>query len=172
VAAGAVRELAHRGRAAVEDPGDLRVRVAEDVVQHEDRAFQRRQRLQHDEEGQRAGLDADRLRGGVGRRLHDRLGQPLPDVGLAPAGEGGPAGEGVVHRDPHQVRARLRHRFPGPAGPGQPGLLQHVLGVADGAEHVVGDGEQQRTMLQELPGRHLAGHAVRHRALLPVDRRP
>ena len=43
----------HRGRAAVDDLGDLGGGVGEGLVQHEDRALQRRQGLEHHEHRQR-----------------------------------------------------------------------------------------------------------------------
>ena len=47
VLACAVGELADRRRAAVQDPGDLGVRIAEHFMEHEYRAFQRGEGFQH-----------------------------------------------------------------------------------------------------------------------------
>lgn len=164
VPAGAVRELADGRGAAVDDLGDLGVGVAEHLVQDEHRPLQRGQRLQDDEHRHRHGLPAQHTVGGVrGRHLglggpgHERLGQPGPDVRLASAADHGPPFQRVVHRYAHEVRARivdlLVRRPVAAAGPGQPGVLEYVLGVRDAAEHVVDDREQQLAVVDEQPGR-------------------
>jgi hypothetical protein len=77
--AGAGGELAAGRRLAADGLGDLLEAHAEHVVQQEGGALQRRQALQRHHQGQ-----GDVLVNLVRRRLDDRLGQPGPDIGLAP----------------------------------------------------------------------------------------
>jgi hypothetical protein len=148
VAAGAQGQLAAVVLALADHPGDLGVAVAEHVVQQEHRALHRGQPFQQQQERhrQRVGLlgQAGRVRRpGVGQQ---RLGQPLPQVGLAAH----PRRAQMVDAQPGghrgQVRPRRVHAVPGGLGAvvAQERLLHHVLGVGHGADHPVGDGEQQR----------------------------
>ena len=84
VAAGSRGQLARVVLALADDLGDLGVAVVEDVVQQEGRALLRREALEQNEERERERVGelglARRVVGAVG---HERLGQPLTDVGLA-----------------------------------------------------------------------------------------
>ena len=137
-------------RAAGRWPGSCRrsrrpvVVVVEDVVQQEGGPLLRRQRLEHDQEGEGEGVGQLGLLGWiVGRALGDRLGQPLADVCLAP-------GAGRA-----QLVDRQSRRDGGGVGPGRGDvlaaldrgvhteecLLHHVLRLAHAAQHPIGDRE-------------------------------
>lgn len=154
-----VRELAHRRRTAVDDLRDLGVRVAEHLVEDEDRPLQRGERLEDHQHRQRHRLGAQGAVGRVvgARFVEQRLRQPGPHIRLAAPGDRGAARERVVHGDPYEVGAwvgdRVQRCPPGTARPGQPGLLEDVLGVGDAAEDVVDDREEQLAMVDE----HLCG---------------
>nr|BFF26040.1 hypothetical protein GCM10025732_40050 [Glycomyces mayteni] len=171
VAAGAVRGLADRGRGAPEHRGDLAEAVAEDVGEHEHGAFGGRQRLQdhHERHGHRLDVDGavGSVVGGAVRPGGHRFGQPRPDVGLAAAAHGVLAGQRGVDRDAREVGAGVVDRRAVGAGlPGEPGLLEHVLGVGDGAEHRVDDAEQQFAVVGEHRGRGVRFGAGVHGGLL------
>src|SRR5215203_4329446 len=85
-----------------------------------------------------------------------RLGQPLPDVLLAPPRQRPQPVERLPGDDPDQVGPRVPHLSAVDVGPPQPGLLDHVLGVGSRAEHLVGDGEQQAAVGDE----RVVGHVV------------
>ncbi len=154
---GAPGQLPYGRRGAVEDSGDLGVRVAEDLVQHEHRPLQRGQRLQHHQHRQGDGLGAQGriVRAVVGG--DQGFGQPGADVGLLAAADRGAAAQRVVDGRPDEVRPwvgdLLQRLAAAPGRPGQPGLLEDVLGVGDAAEHVVDDAEQQLAMGEEVFGR-------------------
>ena len=128
--------------------GDRRVRLAEDVGEEEHGPLGGRQRVEHDEEAERHRLGqlGGRLRG----RSSDR--SPASDTG---SGSHGP--DVVLPAPWTSVRRRSRARrvvvvvshaagvstdvLVG-AGPPEPGVLHHVLGVGERAEHPVGEPEQ------------------------------
>ena len=178
---GPVGDLTDRDRRAAEDLRDLGMGVPEHLVEHEHGPLQRRQRLEDHKQRHRQRLGP---LGGGGRvpaiprdGRDERLGQPRPDVRLAAALDRGLAGHGLVDRDPDQVGARVADRLggrgPAPGRPGQPGLLEDVLGVGDRAEQVVDHGEQQLALVQERLGRpvrrDLAGHVTALLWLSPVE---
>ncbi len=151
VGAGAAGELAAVGGALGDDGGDLGVLVGEDVVEEEDGALLGGEGLEEEEEGGREGVGEGGLVGGVGVGRggggggDEGLGQPGADVGFA-LDAGGPE---LV-----EAKAGDDGREPGPGGgdrlaggegavPAEGGLLDGVLGVGDGAEHPVGDGEEE-----------------------------
>jgi hypothetical protein len=75
-----VEKLANGGLVLADHPGDVRIIEVEDLAQQEHRAFGRRQPLEQHQEGDRDALRvALALLGG-----EERLGQPGPDVLLAP----------------------------------------------------------------------------------------
>ncbi len=144
------RVLTGGGRRAAERAGDLVERVPEHVVEHERRALGRRQRLEHDEQGEAhlVAAQGDLLRARV--RGHDRLGQPRPDVGLAPHARGlqrvqAEAGDGG-DQPPLEVADRVGVDALEP----QPRVLQHILGFGDAAELAVRDPQQARAQRLEL----------------------
>lgn len=122
---------------------------------------------------------------GAVAELPDGRGAPVQDAGVVLPAAADPCqmGQRPVDRDPHQVCARagdlLGCRDLPPGNPCQPGLLQHILGVGDAAQHVVDDGKQQLAMIDEDPRRDFfcgasaaAGHppTARDTALgLPAD---
>ena len=84
------------------------------------------------------------------RHRHDRLGEPAPDVVLAP----GPACAEHVERDARddggEPAAEVRDGLGVGAGEAQPRLLDRVLGLGHRAEHSVGDRSQVRPVELEL----------------------
>ncbi len=91
-----------------------------------------------------------------------RLGEPLPDVGLPP--DAGRAQH--VDRDPghHGREEGLGRRGLCRGGlVAQPGLLDRVLGLAHAAEDPVGDREQQRPQPLELLGPRHASSSLNPR---------
>ncbi len=113
--------------------------------------------LQHGQHRDRDALGELDVLGHVGAG-QQRLGQPLADVLLAPPRQRTQPVERLPGDDPHQVRPRVAYVGPGrgtEARPPQPGLLHDVLGVGCGAEHLVGDGEEQAAVGDE----RVVGHA-------------
>jgi hypothetical protein len=84
VLAGAVRDLAHRGRRLVDRGGDVVVGEVEDLAQDEHRALGGRERLEHGQHRDRDALGELDVLGDVGAG-EQRLGQPLADVVLSAA---------------------------------------------------------------------------------------
>ena len=143
-------ELSRVRLAGPNDLGDTFVVVVEDVVEQERRPLLRTQRLEDDEEGEGEGVRQLGLPGGIVlRSLGHGLGQPLPDVGLAP----GSGRAQLVDRQASGHRGRIGPRR-GDLLPlldrvvdPQQGLLDDVLGLADAAEHPVSDRECPRTQV-------------------------
>ena len=174
MASRACRELAGVVLALADDLGDLGVAVVEHVVQQEHRALLRREALQEHEEGERERVGHLGLAGRIGRAVgHERLGQPLADVGLASH-----AGRAqLVDREPRGHRRDVRPRRLDPLAllerlvEAEERLLDHVLGLGDAAEHPVGDRERRRAqLLEQLVVR--VGHAASPREALPPARVP
>jgi hypothetical protein len=109
VLACAVGKLADGSGGTVEDPRNLGRPIAEHLAQHEDRPFQRRQRLQHHQQRHRQRFVADRRFGGVRRglgtaeRFDQRFRQPRPQICLAPTPDRLLGGQRFTDRDPHEV---------------------------------------------------------------------
>ena len=151
VLAGPVADLAYGGRGLVDRLGDLGVRDVEDLAEHEHRALGRGQRLEHGEH--RVG-DAVRQLDVVGHvgRGQQRLGQPLADVLLAPARVRTEPVERLARDHPDQEGARvadLAARLLADRVPADPRLLHDVLRLGGGAEHLVGDREEQSAVRDE-----------------------
>src|SRR5215211_407409 len=144
-----------RTRRLVGSCSDLGVGHLEDLAQDEDRPFGGRKGLQHGQHRDRDALSQLDVLGHVGRG-GQRLGQPLPDVLLAPPRQGPEPVERLPGDDPDQVGPRVPHLGALDVGPPQPGLLDHVLGVGGRAEHLVGDGEEQAAVGDE----RVVGHVV------------
>src|SRR5690606_2666490 len=85
----------------------------------------------------------------------DGLGEPLADVVLPPPGEGPEAVERLPGDDADQVGAGGVHRRLVDRRPPQPRLLDDVLGVRRGPEHLVGDREEQPPVPVEGVGAHV-----------------
>ena len=170
VAAGPRGELAGVLLARADDLRDPVVGLVEHLAQQERGALLGRQALEQDEEGERQRVGHLGLAGGivVGAR-HERLRQPLADVGLAPD----PRRAEVVEREPRdhrrQVGARRLDPLAALARPvqAQEPLLHHVLRLAHAAEHPVGDGERRRAELVELLLGHRSAESLRE-ALPPA----
>ncbi len=146
------RELAGRVRCPADDLGDLVERHAEHVVEDEREALGRRQRLEHDEQREPERVREDRCLLGIDLvvQAHDRLRQPAADVFLSPRTAGSQHVEADAADDGRQPAAEVRDgRRIGAAEP-QPRLLHGVVGLAQRAQHPVGDGAQVRPVLLEL----------------------
>lgn len=168
VLAGASRELAHGGLAAIERGGDLGEREPERLAEHEHGALQRRERLQDDEDGERNRLgEHGRLRG-VGRGRPEvgdqRLRQPGTHVRLTPDLCLPQSVDGEAGGDADEIGARFAHLVAVGLGPAQPGVLDDVLGVRHTAQHAVGDPHQDRPVLFED-----LSHGVGCHSSIPTD---
>ena len=157
--AGADVQLAAVVLAALDDLRDLAVVVVEDLAEQEDGALDRRQALQQDEERHRERVGGLGLRGGV--RLgagQERFGQPLADVLLAADARGPEVVDAEACHDRREVRLRRLDLLAAGLGAmdAEEGLLDDVLGLADAADHPVGDREHQRP---ELFVRRFGAHA-------------
>ncbi len=122
-----------------DDPGDLVVRVVEDLAQQEHRSLDRRELLEQVQERERERVG--RLGVADGLVFDERLGQPLARIDLA--ADAGRAQ--VVDREPrrHGREVGLRRlRLDLRLVVAQEGLLDDVLGLGDRPEHPVGDREQ------------------------------
>ena len=140
--------------------GDLVEGRAENVVQQEGGALQRRQALQrhHQRQGDVVGL----VLGG----FNHGLGQPRADIGLAPPTRRLQLIERDARDDAPEIGFRRRDRPAIDLEPAQEGVLHSVLRVRDRAQHAVGDADQTRTQRVEARGCVL-GLGRRHAALLP-----
>ena len=157
-ATGATRQLAGgRGRLA-HDIGDLVERDGKHVVQDEREAFGGCQGLEHDEQGDPDGIGKDDVVLGalVERDGHDRLRQPAPGVVLASR----PARPEHVQADPADDHREPATKVIGASRVAaiepDPCLLDGIVGLADRAEHPVGDAAQVRTLVLELLGQPVA----------------
>ena len=123
-------------RRLADDLRDLVVAVVEDVVQQEDRALDRLEALERDQQRHR-----DRLVVGGARSDDQRLGSHGPRRSPGARGRSAarrsPAGRPPSPRTPSDAPRRAR-------GAGAAALLHDVLGLGDAAEHPVGDRERQR----------------------------
>jgi hypothetical protein len=148
VAAGAHGQLTAVVLAARDDLGDLAVAVVEDVVQQEDRALDRGQPLEHEQERHRDRVGVLHDPGPVrnDRVGQERFRQPRPDVALAPHAGRAQVVDAEAGRDRAQVRLGVvdLDAVGDRALVADVGLLHHVLGLDHAAEHAVGDREEQR----------------------------
>src|SRR5918995_6119380 len=107
-----------------------------------------RERLEHGEHRDRHALGQLDVGGDVGAR-RQRLRQPFADVVLAPPRQRTEPVQRLTSDDADQVGPRVAHVRMVDVRPPQPRLLDDVLGVGRGAEHLVGDGEQQAAVARE-----------------------
>ena len=124
-------------------------------MQDEDRPFGGPQGLQPGQHRDRDAFGELDVLGHVAAG-EQRLGQPLPEVFLAPPRQRPKPFERLPGDDPDQVASRVPHLGAVDVSPLQPGLLDHVLGIGGGAEHLVGDGEEQAAVGDE----RVVGHVV------------
>jgi hypothetical protein len=129
----------------VEHGGDLGKRRVEDVVKQEGRAFQRRQPVERQQQGERKVVG--QFGGGIGRqalRVEHRLGEPRADIDLplrlralqAVETEPGHHGDEKGFRVMHVLRS----------GKAEIGVLHDVVRVAAASEHAIGEPEQAPAM--------------------------
>jgi hypothetical protein len=141
-----------RGRlAAAQHGGDLRVGLAQRVVQDQRDPLGGGQALEEHQGGQSDVLPAD---DGGKRPLvvgggDQRLGQPRADVGLPLGRRRGQQVEADPPDDRREPGARVAHLRP-VRGPAQPGLLHGVLGVGHAAGDPVPDTQEVRPQLLEV----------------------
>jgi hypothetical protein len=102
-----VSDLPDRGRRLVDRCSDVGVGQVEDLAQDEDRPFGGREGLQHGQHRDRDALGELDVLGHVGTG-EQRLGQPLPDVLLAPPRQRPQPVERLPGDDPDQVGPRVR----------------------------------------------------------------
>ena len=152
-------ELAAGGRVAPDRRRDFLEVQPEHVVQQEGRALERRQTFQRQHQRQ-----GDVL---LFRLLDDRIGQPRADIGLALVPRRLELIETEARDRAAQERLRLTHRAAVGPHPADEGLLQHVLGIGDGAEHAVGDAHELRTQRVEAFRRVVVPDAPAIRRPLP-----
>jgi len=183
VLARAPGDLSHRGRRFADGLGDLRIGHIEDLAKHEHGPLDGCERLEHGQHRDRDALREFEVLGHTGTG-QQRLREPLPHVVLAAAREGAQPVEALAGDGPQEIRPRLTHLGAVDAGPAQPGLLQHVLGIGRAAEHLVGDGEQQVAVDHERvvgPGlmhhtgpetMHHTGHGLRPHPCALMNWRP
>lgn len=146
-----VGDLADGVPAPADGLGDLLVVEAEHLAEHEHRPLVRCERLHDQHHRHRDALRELDVLGHVGRG-EQRLGQPGADVGLLPAAERAQPGQGLARGDPDQIGAPVPYGVEIDTGPPQPGLLEDVLRVGGGAQHLVGDGEEQVAVRDERLG--------------------
>ena len=144
-AAGPRGQLAASRLGAVEHGGDFGERRVEHVVKQEGRAFQRRQPVQRQQQGEREIVG--QFGGGIGRqalRVEYRLGEPRPDIDLPLRFRALQAIETKPGHDGDEKRLRvadiLRAREP------KIGVLHDVFRVAAAAQHAIGEPEQAPAM--------------------------
>jgi hypothetical protein len=141
VPAGAAGELAAARGAAAEGGADFFEGEAEDVVEHEGGAFGRAQGLQDDEHRPGHGVGEAHRIGGVGAGL-DRFGEPGADVGLAAGAGGAEDVEGEAGGRGDEPAGEVFDLLDVGALEADPGVLDRILGLGDGAEEAVGDADQ------------------------------
>jgi hypothetical protein len=108
VLSGPVRDLPHGRLRLVDRRGDLGIGQVEDLAQHEDRALDRRQGLEHGEHRDRHALGQLDVVGHVGAG-QQRLGEPLADVVLSPPRQRPQSVERLPGDDPDEVGPRVAH---------------------------------------------------------------
>jgi hypothetical protein len=141
------QDLAAVRAALLDDRRHLVVRVAEQLVQHVDGALDRAEPLEQHQERERERLVGLGALGRPGHRLgHERLGQPRPDVGLAPHARRAQVVDRQARHDRRQERLRRLDLVTAPQQP-QVRLLDEILCLADATDHPVGEREQQRAQV-------------------------
>ena len=137
--------------------GHLLETDAEDVVQQEGGALERRQSLERHHQGQRDVVDL------IVVSFDEGFGQPRPDIGFAPP----PRRLQLVEAETGDDAAQIGFRFENGAAvgvePAQERVLHHVLRVRDRPQHAIGDANQPRTQRIEAESRVL-GRRRRHHA--------
>ena len=144
--------------------GDLLERHAEHVVQDEGEALGGGQRLEHDEQGEPDRVGQLGLVGRVGvlAGADDRLGQRRAHEVLAPRAARAQHVQAHAADDRRQPAAQVVDRLGVGAAEAQPRLLDGVVGLAQRAEHPVGDRAQVRPVLLELLGLVLVARPRSH----------
>jgi hypothetical protein len=143
-----------RARSARESRRSRRTDV-EDVTQEKGGALLGREPLEHKEEGDREIVAP--LETPIGWRAavevaRPRLRQPGADIGAAFGRRFAQAIDRKPRRRGHQPRLGRPDRRGIGLVPAQERLLHNVLGIAEGAEHPIGDTAQTRPMLHEKTG--------------------
>ena len=126
-------------------------------MEEEGGTLQRRQPFERQHQGDRgidAVVDGDRL--GRVEEFDDRFGQPRTDIAFAPAAGRFQDVEAEPRHHPGEVGARLRDVVVHGGVPAQIGVLHHVLGVGERAQHAIGMAGQMLAMALEC------GRGCRH----------
>ena len=130
---------------AVEHGGDFGKWRVEDVVKQEGRAFQRRQPVEREQQGEREIVGE--FGGGIGRqafRVEHRLREPRPDIDFPLGLRALQAIETKPGHDGDEKRLRVVDVLR--AGKAEVGILHDVFRVAAAAEHAIGEPEQAPAM--------------------------
>jgi hypothetical protein len=144
-AAGPRRQLPASRFGAVKHGGDLGKRRVEDVVKQEGRAFQWRQPVERQQQGEREIVSE--FGGGIGRqalRVEHRLREPRPDIDFSLRSCTLQAIETKPGHDGDEKRLRVVHVLR--AGKAEIGILYDVFRVAAASEHAIGEPEQAPAM--------------------------
>ena len=130
---------------AAEHGGDFGERRIEHVVKQEGGAFQRRQPVQRQQQGEREIVG--QFGGGIGGqalRVEHRLGEPRPDIDFPLRLRALQAIETKPGHDGDEKGLRVVHVLR--AGKAEIGVLHDVFRVAAAAEHAIGEPEQAPAM--------------------------
>jgi hypothetical protein len=141
VTAGAAHQLPGVDRRRRDDLGDPRVGVVEGLAKYVRRALGGGELLEQDEHRVLQGLALLGPESGVVVGV-DRFREPRTDVGLAPRVRGLQGVDGEPGGDRREEGGGFADVGAIGVLPADPGLLHHVLGIRDGAEHPVGDAEE------------------------------
>ncbi len=133
---GPARELPARRGVAAEGLGNVVETLPEDVVQQERRPLERRQTLQRQQQGQ----------GDIFHRfiLDDRVGEPWADIFFPARSRRLQHVQAKPDDGPSKKCCRLLDLVLVDIGPPQPGILDDVFGISQGAQHPVGGPQQHR----------------------------
>ena len=149
-----MQDLPGVGGRHLEHAGNLVVRVVEDFLEQKHRALFGRQRFEQDQECQRDRFVAlqHRVRPPVKRGEH-WFRQPRADVLFASRSRRLQPVKTQPRHDGGQPRLRRTKLAGLRVRASDPGVLNDVFRIARAAEHAIGNGKEQRTVLFELLGR-------------------
>jgi hypothetical protein len=160
-----------------DDRGDFLEGHSEHVVQYEGQPFGRSQRFEYHEQREPDGVGEHRFLLGVGFGVEadDRFGEPAADVVLLARAARPQDVEADAADDGGEPAAEVGDRLGVGTAQSQPGLLEGVIGVAERAEHAVGDCPQVRPVLLEpldLPALLVHGHILKSESVIAVTNQP
>jgi hypothetical protein len=159
-------ELLGRRRSPADHGRDIPERHLERVVQDERQPLVRRQRVEHDQQGQADRVGQQRLLLGLGFPLlaDDRVGQVHGEWLLAPVVAGTQHVQADAGHDHCQPPAEVLDVFGTRSAQPQPGVLNRIVGLAERAEHPVGHRAQARPVKLKTIREPLIVHPLPPRA--------